>query len=158
MIIFKQGQPSKKDRKIIENILNECNDPYGDSYVTKNNLRLFLRENSNLLFEGLSKGDKLVYEENEGFIFIDGYSDKVPRKYLKILTKDEKITNKLLKSLQWYIQDDLYVKVKKNNPVKRILERNGFRFAGDRGKEILLSRKYIPSKPIRPKEEENNER
>lgn len=153
MIIFKSGQASKKEKKIIENILSECVDLFGDCYITRQNLRLFLKENVNLLFEGLSKGDKLLYEENEGFIFIDGYSDKAPRKYLKILTKNDEATNRLMKLLQWNIKEDLFVKIKKNNPIKRVLERNGFRFVGDRGKELLLCRKYIPSRPITPKEE-----
>jgi len=158
MVIFKNGKLSKKEKVIIESILIECNDPYGDAYITKSNLRLFIRENINLVYEGLTKGDKIYYEDNEGFIFVCGFSDKASRKYLKILTKDDNATNKLLKSLQWNIKQDLYIKLKKNNPTRRVLERNGFHFAGDRGREILLCRKYIPSRPIRYKEiKEDNE-
>jgi len=156
MIIYKQGLLSKSEQQIIENLLNECNDPFGDSYITRQNLRLFLRENSALLFEGLRKGDKLVYEENEGFIFVDGYSDKSPRKYLKILTKSEEATLRLLKALHWYVKEDIFCKIKKNNPIKDILERQGFRFAGDRGREILLCRQYIPTRPIVDKDREIN--
>ncbi len=36
------------------------------------------------------------------------------------------------------VQCDLFAKVKKNNPLKLALQRNRFKFAGDRGKEILL--------------------
>ena len=153
MVIFKQGKLSKKEKSVINSILVECKDPYGDAYITKSNLRLFIRENINLVYEGLAKGDKIYYEENEGIIFICGFSDKAPRKYLKILSKDDEATNKLVKSLQWNIKEDLYIKLKKNNPTKLVLERNGFRFAGDRGKECLLCRNYIPSRPLTPKEE-----
>ena len=152
MIIFKHGQLNKKEKKIIESITGECSDLFGDAYITKNNLRLFLRENVGLLFEGLSKGDKIAYEEDRGFVFICGYSDNAPRKYIKILTKDEDSTNRLVKTLQWHVKEDLFCKIKKNNPIKRVLERNGFRWAGDRGKECLLCRKYIPSRQIAQKE------
>ena len=155
MIIHKSGQLSKNEKEIIQNILQDFTDAFGDTYITRNNLRLYIKENIDVVFEGLSKGDKLSYEENRGFILIDGYSDKAPRKYIKIVTLNDNATNRLLKTLHWHVREDLYVKISKNNPVKRVLERNGFRFAGDRGKQILLCRKYIPSKPKKQKEEVN---
>ena len=154
MVNFKNGRLSKKEERIISNILAECSDIYGDCYITRSNLRLFLRENQDVLFDIIKKGDKVTYEENEGLIIVVGYSDKFPRKYIKILTKDESATNRLLKTLHWNIKEDLYCKIKKTNPVKRTLERNGFRWKGDRGKECLLCRTYIPSRPIRQKVED----
>lgn len=153
MIIFKNGQLSKKEKKLVEAILDECSDTYGDAYITRNNLRLFIKENINLIYEGLKKGDKIAYEENEGLIFLDGWSDNASRKYIKVLTKNDDSANRLLKTLHWHVKEDLYIKLKKNNPLKRVLERNGFRFSGDRGKEILLCRKYIPMRPRKQKEE-----
>ena len=157
MIIFKSGKISKNEEKLVLNILNESQDLYGDNYITRANLRLFLKENPGLLFQGLQKGDKLFYEEDEGLIFVDGYSDKSPRKYIKIITKTEDSANRLLKTLQWHIKEDLFCKIKKNNPIKRVLERNGFRFCGDRGKELLVCRKFFSSRPVTPKEEINAE-
>ncbi len=156
MTIFKHGQLSKKEKKIINSILDDCRDDYRDAYITKNNLRLFIKENIELVYDGLKKGDKISYEDNAGFIYLFGWSDKASRKYLKILTIDDETTNRLLKTLHWNVREDLWVKIKKNNPVKRILERNGFRFAGDRGKELLLYRKYIPSRPLKQKVEDND--
>lgn len=154
MIIFKSGQISKKEKSIIDNILVEYTDIYKDAYITKNNLRLFLKENSGLMYEGLGKGDKIAFDENLGLIFICGYSDKFPRKYLKILAKNEDSANQLLKILSWNIKEDLYAKIKKTNPIMRVLERNGFRFIKDRGAEALLFRKFIPTRPIRQKKED----
>ena len=149
MIIFKSGQINKKEKVIVDNILMEYTDIWKDCYITKNNLRLFLAENKDLLYEGLSKGDKIAYDENLGLIFICGYSDRFPRKYLKILAKDEDSANKLLKVLSWNIKTDLYAKIKKANPIRKTLERNGFRYFADRGSEILLVRKQYNSQPIK---------
>ena len=118
---------------------------YGDFYITRNNLRLYIKENKNLLFECLKKGDKIVFDEKRGIIFVTGWSDKAPRKYIKILSKDEESADKLLKIFLWQVNCDVYAKVNKNNPVKKVLQRNNFKFVGDRGREILLYRKYIPN-------------
>jgi len=134
-------QISKKQRKIIENLLQEYTDDYSDFYITQSNLRLFIKENEHLLFEALKKGDKIVFGE-EGIAFVTGWSDKASRKYVKLLIKDTHSANKLLKVLLWNIKTDLYIKIKKNNPLLEILKKNGFYFKGDRGKEILLVRKY----------------
>jgi len=140
MIKYKSGKLSKKDTTIIRSILTDVTDIYGDGYITRNNLRLFLKENTNLLFEGIEKGDKIIYEENKGLIFITGWSDKANRKYIKILAKNDESADKLLKIVGWHIKEDLWAKVKKNNPIRRVLQLNNFKFAGDRGKEILLFR------------------
>jgi len=152
MIIFKSGKVSKQEKEIINNILIEYTDIWKDCYITKNNLRLFLADNKELLYEGLVKGDKIAFDENQGLIFICGYSDKFPRKYLKILAKNEDSANRLLKILSWNIKDDLYAKMKKSNPIIKVLERNGFRYIKDRGAEALLFRKYLPTRPIKQKD------
>jgi len=135
-------QISKKQVNIIESILREYIDEYCDFYITQSNLRLFIKENSHLLFEALKKGDKIVFGEDVGIAFVTGWSDKVERKYLKLLFKDLPSADKLIKVLLWKIKTDLYIKIKKNNPVNDILKKNGFIFKGDRGKEILLVKKY----------------
>ena len=154
MLNFKSGQVSQKEKEVLRQLALECSDIYGDCYITKNNLRLFIRENISLIFDGLKKGDKLLFEDNTGFIYIYGWSDNANRKYLKILTKDVDGAKRLLQGLHWYIQDDLWCKVKKNNPVKQALERMGFRFAGDRGKEVLMFRKSRPRRISKEKQDE----
>ena len=143
MIIFKSGKLGKKEQAIINDILIELIDIYGDFYVTRSNLRLFLKENQHLLYLCLEKGDKIVYNVGDGIIFITGFSDEAKRIYIKPLIKDAEAGDKLLKVLLWHANYDLYAKVKKNHPFKRVLLRNNFKFVGDRGKEILLCRKYI---------------
>lgn len=136
-------QLSKKQRKSVESILQEYIDEYRDFYITKENLRLFLQENEELLFEALKKGDKIAFSEEDGIVYVTGYSDNFPRKYLKILSKDLTSADRLLKILLWNLKTDLYVKIKIKNPILSVLQKNGFIFKGSRGREILLMRKYI---------------
>lgn len=143
MIKYKSGKLSQKDIAIIRDILTDVTDEHRDGYITRNNLRLFLKENTDLLFDGVEKGDKVIYDENKGLIFITGWSDKANRKYIKILAKNDESADHLLKIVGWHTTEILWAKVKKNNPIRRILQKNGFRFAGDRGKEILLMRENI---------------
>ncbi len=147
MIIYKSGQIGKKEQATIVGILNDISDSYSDFYLTKENMRLYLKENSELMFEGLKNGDKITYEEELGIIFITGWSDNFSRKYVKILAKDSHSAGKLIKRMLWELKNtDLYIKIKTNNPIKQILEENKFNFKGLRGKEILLMRKGIIEK------------
>jgi len=135
-------QISKKQCKVVKSILDELTDEYRDFYITKSNFRLFIKENEHLLFEALQRGDKIVFEEGKGIAFITGWSDKSPRKYLKILAEDNDSANRLLKVLLWNVKEDLYIKIKKTNPIIEILKRNYFIFKGNRGKEMLFVKKY----------------
>ena len=61
---------------------------------------------------------------------------------IKILSKDQESAYKLIKVTLWNVGNiDLYAKIKKNNPIKEVLEKSGWKFKGDRGKEVLLYRK-----------------
>ena len=139
MITFKSVL-SDKETKQITSLLHELSDVYGDFYITKNNLRLFIKENQNVLFDALKRGDKIAFDD-DGMAVICGFSDKADRKYLKILTKDVNRIDGYLKVIAWNLDCDLYVKIKKNNPLKEVLEKSYFRFAGNRGTEILLYRR-----------------
>lgn len=120
--------------------MDDIIDPYSDFYLTKNNLRLFIKENIEVVLESLNKGDKVAYSE-EGVAIVTGFSDNAPRKYLKLLVKKPSNVQKLLKVICWNLNCDLWVKIKKNNPIRTSLEKNEFKFKGDRGKEILFVRK-----------------
>jgi len=140
---------SAKDKKQIFSILGELSDYYSDFYITRNNIRLYIKENLELLFKLLGEGDKILFDDG-GLIVITGYSDKSPRKYVKLLAKDESIADKLLKNLDWNLSEDVFIKIKKNNPLKQVLLKNKYKFIGDRGKEILLMKKgvkYVKSSP-----------
>ena len=133
---------SEKDKRQISSILNELVDIYSDFYLTKNNLRYYIKENLDLLFKSLHNGDKIIFGET-GMVIIIGYADKSPRKYMKLLAKDEKEIDRLIKNINWNISEELFCKIKKTNPLKNILLKNKWKFAGDRGKEILLKREVI---------------
>ena len=124
------------DKDKIKSILNNVLDLYGDFYITKSNLRLFLKENQDLLFEAIEKGDRCIYSNNT-ILFITGFSDNWDRKYIKVLYNDLSEVEKLLKGLE-PIKMSLYAKIKRINPLKEVLEKNGFECYKNRGKEILM--------------------
>jgi len=142
MLNYKTGTLSKAEKSQVDFLLDEIVDVYGDFYTTKNRIRLMLRDNSHILYEDLKKKDKLIWGE-EGILFVTGFSDPTyPRKYIKILARNEKDASQLIKSLNFNLpSEELFAKVKKNNIILRALQKNGFVFKGDRGAELLLYRK-----------------
>ena len=143
MIQVKKGKLQKKEEYELDIFIKDLSDIYSDFYITRNNLRLYIKENTDLLYSCLEKGDQMSFSEEKGIAFITGFSDKAERKYLKVLAKDDQSADHLLKALLWQVDYDLFAKIKKNNPIRQILQRNNFKFIGDRGKEVLLIRKYI---------------
>ena len=138
---FKSRLIKKEIVKITE-MVQELHDYFGDFYLTKNNLRLFIKENISLLFEGLKAGDKIVYSK-DSIIIVTGFSDKNNRKYIKLLNKSEAAANDLLHMLSWNLKCSLWAKLKVRNPLVKTLQENKFVFYANSGKEILLVRKYI---------------
>ena len=141
MVIVKTGTPSKKEFQILQRILQEYIDTYRDFYITRDNLRLFIRENFHLLKKCLKQGDKIAFDEKRGIAFVTGFSDKAERKYLKILYNEITDADLLLKALSHKVNCDLWIKIKKNNTLIQILKRNGFEYFKNRGKEVLYYRK-----------------
>ena len=137
MIIYK-SQLSKKEELEISGILSEIIDEYSDFYLTRDNIRLYIKDNIDILISSLKKGDKIAFSYEEGIAVVDGYSDNANRKYVKILARDENSANKLLKVLNHNIKDILFAKIKKNSPLLKIFKNNGFKFKGSRGLEELL--------------------
>ena len=140
MLTYRTGKLNKKDEQLIKSLLEEIPDLFRDFYITKSNVRYFLRENSQLLFNALKNGDKVIFGE-EGIVFLTGWSDHSKRNYIKILSKNEKSISNLLKVVNWHVKGELWAKVKKNNPLYNVLKCNKFIFVGSRGKEILLVKK-----------------
>ena len=141
MINFKE-KITDIEKKEIDSVLNEISDVFSDFYVTKENLRLFIKENSELLYDSLNKGDKIAYCD-KGIIFITGWSDKAKRIYVKLLSEDESTIDKMLQVVLWNIKCDLWIKIKKNNPANQIVQKYGFKFFGSRGCEILLHKEAV---------------
>jgi hypothetical protein len=157
MLICKEGY-TQKEQRIIENILFETVDLMGDFYLTKDNVRIYLRDNIDVLLDCLNKGDGWAYDEENlnGMGFVTGWSDNSPRKYVKLLTNDEHLADRLLKIILWNVKSDLWIKIKKNNKLLKVIQKNGFLFKGDRGSELLLYRTYIyrPERIISKEEED----
>lgn len=161
MITFKTGL-AKNEVSYIKSIVDDIVDTYSEFYITKNNLRLMIKDNFDVLLDCLKKGDKIAFDDI-GLAIVTGYSDKSPRKYLKILVKDLKHVDPLLKILFWNVKEkEVYIKLKNNNPLKELLLSrpckrengrllySGFEFVGGRGKESLLRYSAVPySEPPR---------
>lgn len=148
MIKIKQNiNPNEESNinSLIDNIL----DLYSDFYITRDNLRLMITANKDLFLECLAKGDKVIWDEEIGILFVTGFSDKAKRIYIRPLCKDLKSVNKLVQSLNKNLPHyDLWIKIKKNNPIKHILLKkcNHFKYIASRGKEVLLCRQNLTNK------------
>lgn len=130
-----------KNRIDIFEAVNRIKDTHKDFYVTKNKERLFLTD-LDFIEKILDTQDVYVLEEKEikGLLLI--YKEKGYRPYVKILADTYDAARDLIKFLIWnYVDKDLFIKVKKDNPVFKIAQKYGFVFSGDRGSEILLFRK-----------------
>lgn len=157
MIVLKH-QLNNKEKQTITGIILTTNDVYGDFYLTKKLLRLSIKENIRSLFESLKKGDYIAYDlETETIAVITGFAEKrikifdihtkeekeiESRKYVKILSSNEKGINRILTFIDLHFRHmDLYCKIKKNNPIRNVLYRNYFKFSGGRGDETLYVKK-----------------
>lgn len=112
-----------------------------DFYVTINKERKFLTD-LRLIENILNTQEVYASSEKEinGILLI--YREKGYRPYVKILAENKDSIRNLIKFLLWnYSEKDLFIKVKKENPVLKIAQIYGFIFSGDRGSEILLFRK-----------------
>jgi len=129
---------SESDREEVLNVLNRIPDIYGDFYITKNNLRLFIRENLTTFLKEVAKGDLIVWSD-EGIAVVVGIADRGNRNYVKIIASNGFAANDLYKSIEKeYRGKELWSKIKRNNPFLKTLEYNGWTFSHGRGKEVLM--------------------
>lgn len=142
---------TETEKEKVKTILANLIDFYAEFYLTQARTRLFIKENLEILFEELDKGDKIVYTDS-GVLVVNGFSDDWDRKYVKILCDDLKTGDKLLKSLE-ELKTDLFIKIKRTNPLKEVLEKNEFKIFKNRGKEFLMIRKINTSKEKNPKKD-----
>lgn len=154
--------------KDLKNFIYFCQyrDPYSDFYVTKNNRRLFLNNAkvaTQVFNDCLKSGDKcFIKEESDhisAVILIIGYKDKMDRKYVKMLTKNQDDCRDLFRFLQWQRLSNLFIKSRKNNvqfvkyderlkdnkytkgyKPSYFARKTGFRIIVVRDKEILLKK------------------
>jgi len=128
-------------------------DRYEDFYLTQNKERYFLK-NLSLIEKILEKQEIYGLFNNglKGLLII--LHEKGYRPYVKLLTENSKYTIDMLKFLKWnYFEQDLYFKLKKENPLSTMIIKTGFIKIGDRGKELLFFKKGLKQMyPITPKD------
>lgn len=123
---------------------DRVNDKYQDTYITLNKERIFLKGNW-LLIKKLLRYQEIyaVYDkEIKGIMII--LREKNFRPYVKLLTENRKFTIDLLKFLKWnFLGQQLFFKLKKENPLSQMILKTGFIKIGDRGLELLFEKKAI---------------
>lgn len=139
----------------VYDFVSRIRDKYEDFYVTKNKERKFLNNNWAII-ENILKYQEvygIIDKDLRGIIVI--VRDKGFRPYVKILAENSKYTIDLLKFLKWnFVEQLLFFKLKKNNPLSSMIIKTGFIKIGDRGSEYLFEKKAIKQLyKITPKDE-----
>lgn len=147
MIISKE-KLTEVNKNDIRFLLQDLSDIYCDFYITKKNFRYYIKENTNMLFATEKQGDKVFYTLEGGLALLYGIADKSDRIYLKILAVNNDIYNDLLDCIIEKYKKPIFIKIKKNNPLKYILKNKGFNLltkengnCSGRGQELLLYKK-----------------
>jgi len=134
---------TKRNKIDVYEFVQRIKDRFQDFYITQDNQRLFLTD-FDMIRKLLEKQEVYgVYEKGfKGLMII--YKEKGFRPYIKILTENRHAESSLIKYLMFnYSEQDLYIKLKKENPLSKYIRYFGFVPSGDRGQEVLLYRKGI---------------
>jgi hypothetical protein len=134
---------TKKNFIDVYEFVQKTKDRYEDFYITHENQRLFLTD-FKMINKLLEKQEIYsVYDKGvKGLMII--FKEKGFRPYIKILTESRKAESSLIKYLMMnFSEQDLYIKLKKENPLAKFIKYFGFIQQGDRGLEVLLYRKGI---------------
>jgi hypothetical protein len=121
MIKFKNSLTDKEVSQLRSSLL--CyDDKYGEAYVTKDNVRLSMKDGADVIISRIKKGDIIAFsDEFKSFAIISGVSEKMPRKYLKVFGTDKKDLINVLKVLFWEYREEIYIRLKKYNPLVKFL-------------------------------------
>jgi len=126
-------------------LVNEVKDKYEDFYITKDRERIFLKD-LNIIKKIVKHQEIYGIFDNDLKAIMMIYREKGFRPYLKILSKSKKYIYNLLSYLFWNFNEEIFIKLKKENPLAttisrfRIHRKLGFKFAGNRGTEILFKK------------------
>lgn len=137
-MIEKLGKSNNID---VYEFIKRVNDRYQDFYITIDKQRRFLNDWD--LIDKILKTQELYGsfdKQLNGILMI--YREKGFRNYVKILAENREVENRLIKFFFWNCAgQDLFLKLKKQNPLSKFMQHFGFVFSGDRGLEVLLFRK-----------------
>ena len=123
---------------------NRVPDNYEKMYVTINNERKFFKGNWKLIKKILKEQEIYgVYEKGLQSIIII-YREKKFRTYLKILSESRHSESSAIRYTMFnFSENDIYLKLKKEDPLVNYIKYFGFTQVGPRGQEVLLFRKGI---------------
>lgn len=134
-----------KDKVRFIDFCKSFSDKYNDAYITLERERKFLNEPkiATITFNNIMKrGDKCIVLEDKndikGILFIVGYADHFPRKYIKCLTNDINDANKLFRFLNFNFEGEFFMKLKKDNELCQLIKIHFFNECAFRGKELLF--------------------
>lgn len=141
-----------KNKIDVYDFLERIEDIYSEFFITENQTRLFLKSNWNLITKILKYHETYAVDDKglKGIMII--FREKNFRPYVKILTEKIDYAYDLLNFLGWNKKEELFIKIKKANPISKILQKR-WKFMGDRGKEFLFVKKQ---NPIQEKKHEYN--
>jgi len=135
--------------------LEDYRDFFEEFYITLNKRRTFLKGNCSLIKKILKTQEVYgLWEKGLQGVFLV-FREKGFRPYLKILGRNKKIVSNLLQYFLWkFATIEVYCKLKKKNPITKIILHKAFRQVGDRGNELLLCKYAIKNyKPLIAKDE-----
>jgi hypothetical protein len=122
--------------------LSRINDRYEDTYITVNKERKFLKKDWSLIEKVLEKQEVYGLFQNGLKAIMIIFKEKGFRPYVKLLAENSKYTIDMLKFLKWnFFEKDLYMKLKKENPLSEQIKKTGFVMIGNRGRELLFYKK-----------------
>ena len=145
----------KQFMNILE-FISRTQDKYREFYITKIKDRIYI-DNSNII-KRIIKSQEIygLFDVNlKGLIMI--YKEKGYRSYLKILSENIEIAKNLIKYIIWnFSNQDLYIKLKKENPLIKIMQQYGWNYRGNRDQEVLLCRPKTFKRNIGVKENDKH--
>jgi len=132
----------KKNSVDVYEFLSRINDRYEDTYITVNKERKFLKKDWSLIEKVLEKQEVHGLFQNGLKAIMIIFKEKGFRPYVKLLSENSKYTIDMLKFLKWnFFEKDLYMKLKKENPLSEQIKKTGFVMIGNRGRELLFYKK-----------------
>lgn len=134
---------TKRNTMDVFEFVSKTKDRFEDFYITKNNQRYFLTDFK--LINKLLDHQEIysVYDKGIKGLFII-FREHGFRTYIKILSENRHAESSIIKYIMMnFSEQDLYVKLKKENSLAKYIRYFGFVETGDRGQEVLLFRKGI---------------
>jgi len=138
----------KKNSNNLVSLLNFVQNNFDqDFYLTHQNERIYPSKLYQLKELFKHSSSSYCLEQNGDYVaFVlvwKSFGGDKKRYYVKLLAKDIKSASDVMRVLLWNTSSELHVKLNKRHPFLPVFKKNGFRFVGGRGRQILLCRDKI---------------